>query len=147
MRGSISVFKRGQRWMKTEACVPHTVRSRTVGNTVLLAQRSSQTLCVLGNHRVWYSQRREGPCGRNQRAGACPFAGARYSSSFSPSSSSFSPRLCALSPPPPVTVCVPTCPGQTTPSEEFTLSPSSSFHFLFFFLASWPSCFLHRFFV
>ena len=52
------------------------------------ARRPSQTLCVLGNHRVWYSQCREGPCGRNRRAGACLLAGARYSSSSSSSSSS-----------------------------------------------------------
>lgn len=44
-----------------------------------------------------------------------------------------------ISPPPPVTVCVPTCPGQTTPSEEFTLSPHPFISS--FFLASWPSCF------
>lgn len=45
---------------------------------------------------------------------------------------------CAPSPPLPVTVCVSTCPSQTAPSEEFTLSlPRFTlllFHFLLAFL-------------
>lgn len=48
--------------------------------------------------------------------------------------------LILLSPPSPVTVCVPTCPGQTAPSEEFTLSLPP-------FVSSWSSCFLYHFYL
>lgn len=59
------------------AHVSHTGPSRRLGNGA-----GSETLCVLGNHRVWCSQHREGPCGWNQHAGTCLGAGARYSASF-----------------------------------------------------------------
>lgn len=50
-------------------------QSRAAEWEAALARRPRQALCVLVNHRVWYSQRREGPCGRNRRAGACPSQG------------------------------------------------------------------------
>lgn len=103
----------------------------------------SQTLCVLGNHRVWYSQRREGPCGRNRRAGACPSQGPDTPPLRPPHPSPLIHSLCA--PPPPLTVCAPTCPSQTAPSEEFTRSlPPLLFYFLFFFIYSVPFLFLYH---
>lgn len=41
----------------------HPTQARAGDWEMVLAQRPSQTLCVLGNHRVWCSQHREGPCG------------------------------------------------------------------------------------
>ncbi len=81
-----------------------------------------------------------GQCGRNQRAGACPSLGPDTPPPplRPPHPSPLIHSLCAPSPPPPVTVCVSTCPSQTAaPSEEFTLflPPFALllFHFLFFF--------------
>lgn len=76
--------------------------------------------------------------------------GARYSSSSSSSSFSSHPSLCAPSPPLLVSVCASTCPSQTAPSEEFTLSLppfhplSLSFPLLFTLLAS---LFLYHFYL
>lgn len=97
-----------------------------------LARRPTQTLCVLGNHRVWCSQCREGPCGRNQRAGACPSAGARYSSS--------SPLVLLILLPLRYSVCF----NMSKPNRSLwgIHSASSSFHFLFFPLLSFSLSFL-----
>lgn len=115
----------------------HPTQCREAEWETVLAQRPSQTLCVLGNHRVWYSLCREGPCGRNRRAGACPSLGPEAPPPSpcppQPSPNSLSPCSLASSTSP---VCASTCPSQTAPSEEFTqpLPPFtlSLFHFLFF---------------
>lgn len=68
-----------------------------------------------GNNRVWYSQCREEPCGRNLRVGAC---WRRSSPSLSLSKAS-------------LFVIVWTCPGLTVNVMEFTHAPvHSSCHLL-----------------